>query len=111
MMAQFILRKGYLGPSYGGGCCSVPENMLLLINLAVKWNDFDMWAAVSGLVSGALSIAIYSPISRILRPALVDKPRFVSLTSPSTVLVQSTRPRQTWPDLQEALRRTNSCTT
>jgi len=52
---------------------------------------------LSGLVSGALSITIYSPISHILCPASVDKPRFVSLTSPLTVLVQSTRPLRTWP--------------
>jgi len=45
-MAQFILNKGHLGPFYGGGRRSVPENTLLLINLAVEWNDFTMLAAV-----------------------------------------------------------------
>ena len=39
------------------------------------------------------------------------KPRFISLTSPSTVLVQSTCPRRTWPNHQEALHQTNSRTT
>ena len=46
-MVQFILSKGNLGPFYSGGRRgAVPENTLLLIDLAVEWNDFTMWAAV-----------------------------------------------------------------
>ena len=46
-MAQFILTKGHLGPSYGGGRRgAVPEHTLLLIDLAVEWNDLAMWAGV-----------------------------------------------------------------
>jgi len=89
---------------------SSARDELAMIRLKIEHCQLN-FHPLSGLVSGALSIAIYSPISRILRPASVDRPRFVSLTSPSTVLVQSTRPRRTWPDLREALRRTNSRTT
>ncbi|KAF9646265.1 hypothetical protein BDM02DRAFT_3271099 [Thelephora ganbajun] len=47
-MAQFILDNGYFGLSYGsdkrGGM--LHENALLLIDLAVEWNDFAMWVGV-----------------------------------------------------------------
>lgn len=47
-MAQFILSKGCLGPSYGSGkqCGVLLENMLLLVDLAMEWNDFAMWVEV-----------------------------------------------------------------
>ena len=41
-MAQFILTNGYLGFHRG----EVPEDALLLMDLAVEWNDFAMWEAV-----------------------------------------------------------------
>jgi len=46
-MAQLVLSKGYLRLSYGAERRgTVPEDTLLLIDLAMEWNDFTMWAAV-----------------------------------------------------------------
>jgi len=46
-MAQFVLNNGHLGPSYGRKRRSgVPEDTLLLFDLAMEWNSFTMWAAV-----------------------------------------------------------------
>lgn len=45
-MAQFLLDKGRLGPIYSSGKQKLPEQMLLLIDLAVEWNDFAMWAGI-----------------------------------------------------------------
>lgn len=45
-MAQFLLSDGRLGPSYRSGKRTLPEETLLLIDLAVEWNDFAMWEGV-----------------------------------------------------------------
>ena len=47
-MGQFILSNGRLGPSYGSGKRrgALPENTLLLVDLAMEWNDFAMWMEV-----------------------------------------------------------------
>jgi len=48
-MAQLILSNGRLGPRYGFGKrrgAQLPEDTQLLIDLAMEWNDFAMWAGV-----------------------------------------------------------------
>lgn len=47
-MAQFILSNGRLGPSYGywKRRGTLPEDALLLVDLAVEWNDFEMWVGI-----------------------------------------------------------------
>ena len=88
-MAQFVLENGYLGPPYDGkGRGAVPEDALLLINLAVEWNDFAMWTAVlekSGgsvkpqlLDSTPLILAWNSFPFNVTRPMLVPS-QFLSL--------------------------------
>ena len=47
-MAQLVLDNGLLRPSYGYGKQrgTLPETTLLLIDIAVEWNDFEMWVGV-----------------------------------------------------------------
>ena len=45
-IVQFILSNGGLWPSYASGKRKISEDTLLLIDLAVEWNDFAMWAKV-----------------------------------------------------------------
>lgn len=80
-MAQFVLKNGHLGAVYSGGRRSVPENTLLLIDLALEWNDFAMWAAVLEKSKGDVSPQLLgsAPLIRawnafpfnIIRPVLV----------------------------------------
>jgi len=93
-MAQFVLSKGYLGARYSGGRSAVPESTLLLIDLAVEWNDFAMWATVlekSGgvakpqlLGSTALIRAWNAFPFKVTRPTLVPSPLPVARCTPCT---------------------------
>ena len=79
-MVEFVLNKGYLGIRLG----VLPETTLLLIDLAVEWNDFAMWEAVLQTSGGGRSPHLLSSAS-LLRAWNVFP---FSATQPMSVLSQ-----------------------
>ena len=83
-MAQFILKKGYLGVPYGGGRRgAVPENTHLLIDLALEWNDFAMWAKVLEKSGGGANPQLFgsAPLIRAWNAFPFNVTRPVSVSS------------------------------
>jgi len=89
-MAQFLLGNGRLGPRYGSDKrhgARLSEDAQLLINLAVEWNDFAMWARVlkkSGIDKNPKLLGS-GPLVRAwsVFPFNVTRPMFVSSEPPS----------------------------
>jgi len=98
-MAQFILKNGHLGPHYGYGSGKrrgmLSEDTLLLIDLAVEWNDFAMWAGVlkkSGADKSPQTIGS-APLIRAWNvfPFSVARQMLVSLQLPQSCSIPCTQ--------------------
>lgn len=101
-MAQFLLDNGRMGPSYGSGKRRgmVSEQTLLLVDLAVEWNDFALWEGVLKKSGGDKNPQLFgsAPLIRawnvfpfdVTRPVLVPsqllQPRYIS--HPSFLQIQ-----------------------